>query len=218
MFSWLSRLEKVLIKGSVTLDLFSLECVSCCIQIPRNSKEKHGGFLPPATITRPARKFIWLKSYVLLVLPSDPNIPNGILSTGANLKCLKRLREVQSGSISDDNAELVAKLDPAACAVWIQIEYSWNTKLSMVGWRSAVCFSANHYCTGLQLRVFNLSLISGSSCSRINQFVEITMAEQNVAKKRIIFYFHKHTLVYFLFLPMILMPSGRRGLKSTWAC
>ena len=69
------------------------------------------------TITRPARKFIWLKSYVLLVLPSDPNIPNGILSTGANLKCLKRLREVQSGSISDDNAELVAKLDPAACAV-----------------------------------------------------------------------------------------------------
>ena len=74
-------------------------------------------FLLPPTTTGPARKFIWLKSYVLLVLPSDPNIPNGILSTGANLKCLKRLREVQSGSISDDNAELVAKLDPAACAV-----------------------------------------------------------------------------------------------------
>ena len=51
------------------------------------------------------------------IVPRDPNIPNGILSTGANLKCLKRLREVQSGSISDDNAELVAKLDPAACAV-----------------------------------------------------------------------------------------------------
>ena len=38
-----------------------------------------------------------VKSYVELVR-ADPNIPNGILSTGDNLKCLKRLRPAQQHS------------------------------------------------------------------------------------------------------------------------
>ena len=70
-----------------------------------------------------------VKSYVELVR-ADPNIPNGILSTGDNLKCLKRLRPAQQHCLcyrfrSEDNAELVAKLDTAVDA---RCEYRVNTK------------------------------------------------------------------------------------------
>ena len=55
------------------------------------------------------RKVIKVKSYVELV-PADPNIPNGILSTGDNLKCLKRLTAVQTGDaacVTDSDLEIM---------------------------------------------------------------------------------------------------------------
>ena len=62
--------------------------------------------------TRSPFELFWrrLKSYVELV-PADPNIPNGILSTGDNLKCLKRLTAVQTAgaaaSVTDSDLEIM---------------------------------------------------------------------------------------------------------------